>query len=89
MATGKNVIGLGDTTDARTYAVRDIEWETQDNYIPQMMEENEDDVVEQVPEQVVSYSLGRKSNERPPIRKKAMTKGYRVEKIADENSSAT
>ncbi|KAL1220647.1 hypothetical protein V5N11_003351 [Cardamine amara subsp. amara] len=69
METGKNVIGLGDTTDARTYAARDIEWETQDNYIPQMMEENEDDVVEQVLEQVVSSSLGRKSNEKLPIRR--------------------
>ena len=90
MATGKNAIGLGDTTDARTYAARDLEWETQDNYIPQMMEENDDDdVVEQVHEQVVSSSLGRKSNEKLPIRKKARTVGYQVEKIADEISSAT
>ncbi|EOA18093.1 hypothetical protein CARUB_v10021869mg [Capsella rubella] len=90
IATGKNAIGLGDTTEARTYAPRDSEWETQDNYIPQMADENEVDGVEDLPEQVVSSSLGRrKSNEKLPIRKKTRTEGYNVDKITDEISSAT
>ncbi|KAF8108606.1 hypothetical protein N665_0106s0008, partial [Sinapis alba] len=51
IARGNNAVGLGDTTDARTYIARDNEWEYQEGCTPQRMGDDDngddDDGVEQ------------------------------------------
>lgn len=65
------------------YGSRDNEWE----YHGLRMENDDADDgygLEKLHEQVVSSSLGRKTNEKLPVRKKARIEGYNVEKISDE-----
>ncbi|KAL0705802.1 hypothetical protein Bca4012_072227 [Brassica carinata] len=89
IAKGNNTVGLGDTTDARTYTTGDNEWEYQGGS-PQMIGDDEDDDdddtdgIEQAP------SLRQKNViEKLPIRKRARTEVYTVEKISEEISAVT
>lgn len=86
-------MGLGDTTDARTSMAEDNQWEYQEAYIPQRMDDDEnddaaggddDDGVERAPSLRRSIAV-----EKIPIRKRARTDVYNVEKISDEISAVT
>ncbi|CAH2065533.1 unnamed protein product, partial [Thlaspi arvense] len=92
ITTGKNALVLGDTTDARTYGERDNEWEYQGVSTPQRVgddaggdEDGDNDEIEPV----ISSLLRRNTNKKLPIRKKARTGRYNVEKISDEISAVT
>ncbi|KAF2546751.1 hypothetical protein F2Q70_00021428 [Brassica cretica] len=89
IAKGNNTVGLGDTTDARTYTTGDNEWEYQGGS-PQMIGDDEDDDdddtdgIEQAP------SLRQKNViEKLPIRKRTRTEVYTVEKFSEEISAVT
>ncbi|CAA7052694.1 unnamed protein product [Microthlaspi erraticum] len=90
VAIGKNAMGLGDATDARTYGAENSEWDYQGGYTPQMMgDDDEDDDNNDGIEQVISSSSQRNANGKLPIRKKARTERFNVEKISDEISAVT
>ncbi|KAL0714034.1 hypothetical protein Bca4012_021012 [Brassica carinata] len=87
IAKGHNAVGLGDTTtDARTYEAGDNEWEYQGGS-PQMMGDDEDDDTHGIEQ---ASSLRHKNViEKLPIRKRAMTELYNVEKFSEEISAVT
>ncbi|KAL0696515.1 hypothetical protein Bca4012_063695 [Brassica carinata] len=88
-ARGNNTVGLGDTTDARTYVARDDEWENQEEYVPQRMGDDEDDDDDTDGVEQASSLRRRNAIEKLPLRKRAKTDTYNVEKISDEISAVT
>lgn len=77
-------MGLGDTTDARTYIARDNDGDDENDDDADDDDGDDDDGVEQA-------SSLRRSNtiEKLPVRKRARTDVYNVEKISDEISAVT
>ncbi|KAH0859968.1 hypothetical protein HID58_088229 [Brassica napus] len=85
IAKGNNTVGLGDTTDARTYIARDNDGDDENDGDPDADDDGDDgDGVEQA-------SSLRRSNaiEKLPVRKRARTDVYNVEKISDEINAVT
>ncbi|KAF8100716.1 hypothetical protein N665_0218s0054 [Sinapis alba] len=90
IARGNNAVGLGDTTNARTYIARDNEWEYQEGCTPQRMgdDENDDDDNGDDDDGVEQASSLRRSNviKKLPVRKRARTDVYNMEKNSGEIS---
>ncbi|KAL0853592.1 hypothetical protein Bca101_058744 [Brassica carinata] len=86
IAKGNNAVGLGDTTDARTCEAGDNEWEYQGGS-PKMMGDDEDDDTHGIEQ--ASSLRHRNVIEKLPIRKRARTEVYNVEKFSEEISAVT
>jgi len=85
IAKGNNTVGLGDTTDAHTYIARDNDGDDENDGDADADDDGDDgDGVEQA-------SSLRRSNaiEKLPVRKRARTDVYNVEKISDEINAVT
>ncbi|KAL0655281.1 hypothetical protein Bca4012_075865 [Brassica carinata] len=85
IAKGNNTVGLGDTTDARTYIARDNDGDDENDGDADADDDGDDD------DGVEQASSLRRSNaiEKLPVRKRARTDVYNVEKISDEISAVT
>ncbi|CAF1834933.1 hypothetical protein HID58_059963 [Brassica napus] len=85
IAKGNNTVGLGDTTDAHTYIARDNDGDDENDGDADADDDGDDD------DGVEQASSLRRSNaiEKLPVRKRARTDVYNVEKISDEISAVT
>ncbi|KAH0890579.1 hypothetical protein HID58_053008 [Brassica napus] len=85
IAKGNNTVGLGDTTGARTYIARDNDGDDENDGDADADDDGDDD------DGVEQTSSLRRSNaiEKLPVRKRARTDVYNVEKISDEISAVT